>query len=131
MIFVKYLLTSLFVAGIDYSIFWVSQYILENLFVRLMLARSLSIIIQYLLVRFKVFNSKLPTKRTFPAYVLLVVVNAILVEAVIKFLGSHGVSEISAKVASEIVLYLPNFWILKQFVFNNRENIENGKLLED
>lgn len=119
MIFAKYLLTSLLVAGIDYSIFWGSQYILENLFVRLMLARSLSIIIQYLLVRFKVFNSKLPTKRTFPAYVLLVVVNAILVEAVIKFLGSFGVTEISAKVASEIILYLPNFWIIKKYIFKS------------
>ena len=112
-------------AGIDYSIFWGSQFILENLFFRLMLARSLSIIIQYLLVRFKVFNSKLPTKRTFPAYVLLVVVNAILVEAVIKFLSNYGITEISAKVASEIILYLPNFWILKQFVFQKRDAIKN------
>ena len=118
-------------AGIDYSIFWGSHYLYENLFVRLLLARSLSIIIQYLLVRFKVFNSKLPTKRTFPAYVLLVVVNAILVEAVIKFLGSFGVTEISAKVASEIIFYLPNFWILKQFVFHKFEKIENDSMVEN
>ena len=115
--FYKYVAVSLLIAGVDYSVFWGSQFFIHSLLARLILARTISIIVQYLLVNFKVFESRLPTIRTLPIFVLLVLLNGAVVSQIIQLLETIGVLEIPAKIICELVLYLPNYWIMKNWVF--------------
>jgi|WetSurMetagenome_2_1015567.scaffolds.fasta_scaffold95764_3 putative flippase GtrA len=115
----KYVIVSLIIAGIDYSIFWFSQLLFPNLLLRLLLSRSISIVVQYLLVNFKVFECKLPTTKTLPLFVGLVLLNGLLLDILIKWLGQLGIAQIYAKVICELALYLPNYWILRRWVFKN------------
>ncbi len=117
--FIKYVIVSLLIAGVDYSVFWVSQHFMSQLLARLILARTISIIVQYLLVNFKVFESKLPTLRTLPIFVLLVLLNGLVVSQLIGLLQSVRIPEIPSKIISELGLYLPNYWIMKNWVFTD------------
>jgi putative flippase GtrA len=117
----KYLIVSFLIAGIDYTIFWFSQFFLSNLLLRILLSRSISIIVQYLLVNYKVFECKLPTKKTLPLFIGLVLLNGLLLDWLIKWLNQLGVSQIYAKAICELTLYLPNYLILAHWVFKNTD----------
>lgn len=121
LLFLKYVIVSLIIAGIDYSIFWFSQLLFPNLLLRLLLSRSVSIVIQYLLVNFKVFECKLPTIKTLPLFVGLVLFNGLLLDVLINWLSQLGVNQVYAKVICELTLYLPNYWILKRWVFKKSD----------
>ncbi|MBA4384704.1 MAG: hypothetical protein C0410_08205 [Anaerolinea sp.] len=121
LLFIKYIIVSIIIAGIDYSIFWFSQLLFSNLLLRLLLSRSVSIVVQYLLVNFKVFECKLPTSKTLPLFVGLVLFNGLLLDMLIKSLGPLGITQVYAKVICELTLYLPNYWILKRWVFKKSD----------
>lgn len=123
LLFIKYVIVSLIIAGIDYSIFWFSQLLFPNLLLRLLLSRSISIVVQYLLVNFKVFECKLPTTKTLPLFVGLVLLNGLILDLLINWLGQLGINQIYAKVFCELVLYMPNYWILRRWVFRNSNEV--------
>jgi putative flippase GtrA len=115
--FLKYVMVSLLIAGVDYSIFWFSQLFFSNLLLRLLLSRCVSIIVQYLLVNIKVFECKLPTPKTLPLFIGVVLVNGVILDLLIKWISQFGISQIYAKVICELILYLPNYWLLRHWVF--------------
>ena len=129
-IFFRYVLVSLLIAAIDYSVFWGSQFFISNLFLRLLLARGLSIIVQYLMVNFKVFESRLPSIRTLPFFILVVLLNGFIVSKIIPLLTGYGLTQIEAKIVSEIALYLPNYFILKELVFRKKDSPESNNRME-
>ncbi|MCX6055652.1 MAG: hypothetical protein NTZ74_12210 [Chloroflexi bacterium] len=118
-LFFKYFCTSIVVAAIDYFIFWVTQYVTDMTITRVMVARGIALFIQYLLVNLKVFNNKLPTKRTLPFFLVLVIVNGILVSNAINLFNMQGVTKINSKVFAEIILFLPNYFICKEWIFKD------------
>ncbi len=120
--FLRYILSSLIVASFDYFIFWVSGYLVEITIVRVLLARSIAILIQYFLLKVKVFYSKLPNSKMFPFFIALVLVNAFLVSQIINLLAGLGMDQIIAKVIAEVGLYLPNYWVSKRWIFKSSEN---------
>lgn len=127
LMFLKYVCTSILIAAIDYLTFWATQYATENTTLRVFVARFASILVQYILLKTRVFYSRFPTWRTLPLYGLLVVANGLLVSELIGLLTSFGMPQLVSKLATEIALYLPNYWISKKWIFrvNHFEVVQN------
>lgn len=69
------------------------------------------------MVNYKVFECKLPTTKTLPLFVGLVVLNGLILDFLINWLGQLGIAQVYAKVIGELLFYVPNYWILGHWVF--------------
>jgi len=117
----RYTITSLVTALTDYLVFFFAYLLLQQILVSTLLARSVALIVNYLLVRNAVFHSKKKASTTFPRYVLLVFVFGLISAGTITLL--HSVARlpvILAKALVETPLFLIIFQLQKGFVFLER-----------
>ena len=130
-VFLRYVAVSILISGIDYSVFWASKFFLPDLYLRLLLSRGLSILVQYLLVKTKVFKSPLPTIHTLPFFIILVALNGFVVSKIILLLANYGITEIFAKIIPEVGLYFVNYYILKEWVFKTKLHRNPDNIVEN
>jgi putative flippase GtrA len=121
-VFARYVLSSLLTAGVDYLVFLLVFPSLGSIVASILLARSASVLVNYLLVRYVVFFSAERVLKTFPRFVLLVAVSGLVTSGLIAvFTARLQLPVLQAKMAAELLLYLVNFTILDRLVFARRK----------
>ncbi len=117
----RFMLASLLTAAVDYIVFIISFSIASNILISLCLARAVALIVNYTAVKNLVFLSDQKHRVVFPRYVCLVVINGLIVYGMINYLvASFAVKAVAAKVISEVIIYLGNFAIQRDFIFSSR-----------
>jgi len=85
------------------------------------LARLVAMTFNYLGARRVVFHSQQPQRKVLPKYVVLVFCNGLVSYTLIQFLHSQlGLQTVAAKIAAEVLLFIANFAIQRDFVFTRR-----------
>lgn len=115
----RYTLAALLSAAIDNLVFAAVFLSSTNILSSQVLARSVSMIFNYAAVKKAVSYSHLSNAMTFPRYLLLVFVSGLT-----SYLLIHGITTVTplpvipAKLIAESVVFLANFDIQRDFVFN-------------
>lgn len=105
-------------AIIDYTIFFLSYNFDHNIAESQVLARLFALFFNYLAVRRMVFYSDQKHVKTFPRYLLLVVVSGFISYNLIKFLTAFSpLTVMPAKVLAELIIFLGNFAVQRDFIF--------------
>jgi putative flippase GtrA len=119
----RFMLASLMTAAVDYLVFLTAFGISSNIFLSLCVARAIAIFVNYTAVKNLVFLSDQQHRVVFPKYVCLVIVNGVIAYGMIKFLvASLAIPVVAAKMMSELIIYLGNFAIQRDFIFSGRAN---------
>lgn len=114
----RYTLMSLTSATVDFLIFTITYPWIGSVLLATYAARSVSLCVNYGLNSKKVFFSAERARRTFPPYLLLVIVSGFISSLIIDHLHvSTGLSINWSKVIAESLLYVVNFFIQSQFIF--------------
>lgn len=93
-------------------------YLLEPIVAATVLARILSATVNYLINREAVFKSKKSSKRSFPRYAALCVVQMLLSAALVTWICSLGASSATlVKLIVDLCLFLLSFQIQRRWVF--------------
>lgn len=111
-------------ALIDYAIFMAIYFLLvPKVFLCLMVGRLISMIFNYINVRRFAFHSEQPHSRTFPKYFILAVISFTLAYILIRgLMNSFGLDVVIAKIISELVLFIVNFLVQRDFIFRKKSN---------
>lgn len=122
----RFMLASSLTAVIDYSVFLLMFAVTSNLVASQVSARVPAMIFNYSAVKKVVFYSEQKHSQTFPKYVALVFVSgALSYLMIITFLKFTSLSVISAKIISELIVFLANFAIQRDFIFTrNRTRMD-------
>ncbi len=119
-VFLRFIAASLVTAAVDYCVFLLVFRALGTLLGAQAMARLASIGVNFLLARQAVFRSRGRVIRSLAKFVLLVAVmgavSYCLIRTAMYALGWHV---IVAKMASELLLYLANFVIQRDFIFRD------------
>ncbi len=116
-----FMLASLMTAAVDYIVFMITFSIGSNIFFSLYLARAIALAVNYTAVKNLVFFSDQKHRVVFPGYVCLVIVNGLIAYAMIRYLvASFALKVVVAKIISELIIYLGNFAIQRDFIFSSR-----------
>ena len=116
----RYGISSLVTAGADYLVFILAHLITQNVPLSMLLARIVSVLVNYLLLKKWVFLSQDKIRHTFPRFVLLVAFFGVLTTLLIQVLtGLLPLTPLQAKLIIEISLYLVVFLAVKSLVFLN------------
>jgi len=114
----RYLFASILTALADYSVFILSYRIFENILFTNYFSRLIALSIQYMLVSKLVFISQEKMRKTFPKYLLLVIISGFISSAIISYLTSKfSMNIITSKFIAEALLYLANFIIQRELIF--------------
>ena len=117
----RFMLASLMTAAVDYIVFIIALSIASNIFFSLYLARAIALAVNYTAVKNLVFFSDQKHRVVFPRYVCLVIVNGLIAYAMIRYLvASFALKVVVAKIISELIIYLGNFAIQRDFIFSSR-----------
>lgn len=116
---VRYGLASLASAVVDYSFFWAFYRIISRVMLAVFIARVISILFNYLVVRNYVFRSTRKLLHTLPPYLLLAGTNIFIaapsIELIVLQFHFHP---LIAKLSVDITLYVLNFLFQKFFLFH-------------
>jgi putative flippase GtrA len=114
----RYMLNSLVCAAVDYLVFFLVHLRTHNIPLSILLARIVSVWVNYILLKNWVFYSKSTMRQTFPRFVLLVAIFGAIATWLIQALTRwFPLSAVQAKVIVEAGLYLVIFFAVKGFVF--------------
>jgi glycosyltransferase involved in cell wall biosynthesis len=114
----RFTLASLLSAVIDSSVFMIAYGFTPSILTSQALARVVSMIFNYSAVKQAVFYSKQPHGKTFPRYVLLVVISGFVSYILIRVLTTFSpLSVLAAKLTAESLVFLANFAIQRDFIF--------------
>ena len=117
----RYVFASLAAAIVDYIVFFIVFPLNENTLLSIFIARAVSLIINYILLRSQVFFATGTIRQTFPRYVALVIVSGFIASALIDLLGTRfGMGVGLTKVLVESTLFILNFLVNRSFIFINR-----------
>lgn len=118
----RYFFASLLTAAADYSVFIMAYGLIGNILYTNYLSRLIALAIQYALVNKLVFNSQEKMRKTFPKYLLLVIVSGFISTAIITYLTTRfSLNIIMAKLIAESLLYFANFVIQRELIFVNKK----------
>jgi glycosyltransferase involved in cell wall biosynthesis len=121
-ILLRFLMASGVTSLVDYSIFIASYQALNSILASNYIARSVAMMINYVLVRRMVFHSRKKVLVTFLQFALLVATMGYVSSLLIHVITStFGVNVVIAKLGSELLLYLVNFFIQKEVIFGAEE----------
>ena len=116
----RFMLASLTTAAVDYVVFILAFSLSSNILLSQSLARLFALFVNYLAVKRMVFNSDQEHNEVFPRYVLLVLTTGLLSYGLINlFVGVFALNVIAAKLFSELIIYLGNFTVQREFIFKN------------
>lgn len=119
----RFMLASSLTAIIDYTIFWVAYSFSFSLISSHVSARFIALLFNYSLVKKMVFYSDKPDSKTFPKYLSLVLFSGFISYNLIKILmTAFGLNVITAKVIAELLIFLANFAIQRDFIFTRNRN---------
>jgi glycosyltransferase involved in cell wall biosynthesis len=120
-VFLRFIAASLITAAIDYSVFVVVFSSLGGLLTAQASARLAAIGVNFALARQAVFRSRSRLVWSLAKFLLLVVVMGAASYCMIRAATyAFGWNVIVAKMASELLLYLANFVIQRNFIFSDR-----------
>lgn len=116
---------SLITTLIDYTVFFLSYYIWNQLLFSQIISRAFAMIFNYTAVKNSVFYSQRRISDTFPKYLLLVIVSGAISYNLIKVIASrYGIPVIFAKATAESVIFIANFAVQRDLIFTRREEIK-------
>lgn len=125
-VLLRFMLASLLTAGVDYTVFFLIYQGTHGLELSQAGARLLSMVFNYTIVRRSVFASGRLVRQTFPKYALLVAVFGGLSYGMIQlFRELLPINVIGAKMLSEMILFLANFALQRDFIFT-RPDVPEG-----
>jgi glycosyltransferase involved in cell wall biosynthesis len=114
----RFSLTSILTAFIDYSVFLFIYNFGSSLLISQVLARSVAMLFNYTAVRRLVFFSDQAHVKTLPKYVTLVCVSGAIAYMLIDvFVTTLHFNVVSAKIGAELMIFLANFAIQRDFIF--------------
>ncbi len=113
----RYVLASLSTALIDYMAFFASYGWTREVLISTYTARLIALLYNYSILNKLVFRSTLGVWRTFPLYLTLVAISGFISVSIIAYLSRFTDNLLLTKMASELLLYLANFFIQKEIVF--------------
>ncbi len=114
----RYLIAGVASAVVDFFVFWLVSSVTGDYFARTFVSRGVSLVVNYTLVRNMVFSSREKMLRTFPKYILLVIVSGFVSAILVKFFHQTlGIHDMFAKVIAESILFLANFVIQRDIIF--------------
>jgi putative flippase GtrA len=114
----RFILSSALTAIIDYSVFFLVFAFTGSLISSQISARLTAMIFNYSAVRKLVFYSEQKHSQTFPRYAALVLASGTISYLMINALLAYtSLNVISAKVISELMIFLANFAIQRDFIF--------------
>ena len=131
LVFLKYIFSSGISFVLDLSLFTLFNILLKDsigsnsIFISTILARIISSFVNYFLNRNKVFknNDKLADLTSLIKYYLLVIVQMIVSATVVSYLYKvFKVFELLIKIPVEIILFLINYLVQKNLIFNNKND---------
>jgi glycosyltransferase involved in cell wall biosynthesis len=118
----RYFGASIVTVIVDFMVFIFSSSYVNNIMLSTFISRFVALFVNYAMVRTLVFKSREKIYRTFPKYVLLVMVSGFISGALVYYFTSFfKINIIIAKMISESILYLANFVIQKDIIFGNDE----------
>ena len=114
----RFSLSSIISFFIDYSMFTIFSFLINNLVLSNIFARIISGTCNFILNRKYVFNSKNSIYKSFISYLTLAVIILILNTLLLKFLVSNLlINKYVAKIIVEIVLFFFNYFVQRKVVF--------------
>jgi glycosyltransferase involved in cell wall biosynthesis len=120
-VLLRFMMASLATAAVDYLVFLAVYGATFNVLLGQVCARSVATGVNFVLARQMVFRCGERVGRTLPRFLFLVIgmgaVSYVTIQAIVMALGW---SVVHAKIASELLLYLANFVIQRDFVFTSR-----------
>lgn len=117
-VFIRFLSSSLLTGIVDYVVFVSSFFATQNILLSTAYARGAGTLVNFSINKNIVFRSKGALIPTFIKYLLLVIVLGGASYALIQILIEYfGMSVLASKLTAEIVLYLANFAIQRDFIF--------------
>ena len=109
---------SLLSALLDNLVFYLAYHRLGDILIAQILARTISVAFNYVMVRRSVFHSEQSHKTVLPQYLLLVVVSGTASYGGIRFLYEKlGINPVIAKLPVEAFMFFVNFAIQRMFIF--------------
>lgn len=117
----RYVINSLVTSSIDYLVFIIIYTRIQNVSLSILAARTVSVLVNFVLLRNWVFNSRKKVIQTFLRFIILVAffgtLSSILIQTLVRW---FQITVLQAKIAVEITLYLIIYFIMKGFVFLSR-----------
>ena len=115
----RYILSSIVTAVFDFVVFLIFFPLTGgNILVSTYLSRGAAVCLNYALVKNMVFGSRQKVARTFPVYILLVCVSGFISAAMVTYMQeSFHLDARIGKPIAELLLYLANFVIQRDFIF--------------
>jgi putative flippase GtrA len=121
----RYMLLSLGTAAIDYLTFMVAQAAGVSVLTSQGCARAVAIFFSYPLAKRYVFFSEVQNTGAFPKFVLLVMVGGTISYGLIHFfMYKFSMNVLPAKMLSELIVYLGNFAVQREFIFFKRYPVQ-------
>jgi hypothetical protein len=118
LIFVRYLLTSAIIASIDYMAFIISFSFDHDVLTSVFIARTVSVLVNFSLLQKKVFFFHGRFSPALIKYILLVFTSGLITTLLIQLFTKHLLFDvIVAKAVAELILYLFNFFVVKKYIF--------------
>ena len=119
----RYILSSVVTALFDFLVFLlVFPLTGGNVLVSTYLSRGAAVCLNYALVKNMVFGSRQKILRTFPGYLLLVCVSGFISAAMVTYMQEYfHLDPRLGKPVAELLLYLANFVIQRDFIFSPAE----------
>jgi glycosyltransferase involved in cell wall biosynthesis len=119
-VLLRFMTASLLTAAVDYVVFLLAYGATRNILFGQVSARSVATGVNFLLNSHLVFRSRQQACKTLPRFLFLVIVMGATSYALIRALaGGLGWSVLTAKIASELILYVANFLVQRDFVFTS------------
>jgi len=119
----RYFFASVITAVVDYIFFIVAFSLTESITTAVYCGRAIALFINFFLLKKVVFFSKEKSRKSFPKYLLLVIVSGLLSSAMIHYLSNTlSTPIILAKLLSDSLLYIANFSIQREFIFTKSIN---------
>ena len=125
--FLKFGMSSILSALLDFSLLLLIKLLTSNLFIAVLGARICSGTFNYLVNKYYVFSKgkRENEEICFHKYALLASVLMFMNYITLNYLCAIGINLVAAKIMTESILYLFSFLVQKKFVFVNKNNFEH------
>lgn len=121
-VLLRFAMASLLTAGLDYTVFALVFAATSKIGLSQVLARLVALLFNYAAVRRAVFYSDRKHSQVFPRYLALVIVSGLISYALIHLLlGRLTGSVIWAKLVAELLVFIANFAVMREFIFAKQD----------
>ena len=127
---INYILSSGSSFVIDIVLFSIFLFFTKNILISGYLARVISSIINYLINKYLVFNSKKSKGKTMFGYFTLVVINITISNILVSLINRNmGINATVIKVVIDSLIFVGNFFIQKYIIFKNNNDSKAYKYI--